>query len=310
MVCFVGAGTGTLFNQGGFYMSAPQGYTGLTPNGFQSVSGMGGFGGGTGFGMDALLILLLLGGGQGGLGGWGGRNGGPATAAVTTDVVLQPAFQALQGQITNLQENLSADAITGKISDLSTQLCASGQNLNATNNANTRELAGGISNLATATATGNFTTLQSLNGLQAALTQTATQNLIQGLNQSQITNGLVANGFNNQTLATLTGFNATEKSIDVLAREMAKCCCETQQAIERSICAGKDNTQTILSQLSHDRMADLTQQLQDAKNQISDLNQTNALIANNAIQTSTILQHLAPFCYGSSNNGNGNGNSK
>jgi len=146
--------------------------------------------------------------------------------------------------------------------------------------------------------------------LQAALTQTATQNLIQGLNQSQITNGLVANGFNNQTLATLTGFNATEKSIDVLAREMAKCCCETQQAIERSICAGKDNTQTILSQLSHDRMADLTQQLQDAKNQISDLNQTNALIANNAIQTSTILQHLAPFCYGSSNNGNGNGNSK
>jgi len=291
-------------------MSAPQGYTGLTPNGFQSVSGMGGFGGGTGFGMDALLILLLLGGGQGGLGGFGGRNGGPATAAVTTDVVLQPAFQALQGQITNLQENLSADAITGKISDLSTQLCASGQNLNATNNANTRELAGGISNLATATATGNFTTLQSLNGLQAALTQTATQNLIQGLNQSQITNGLVANGFNNQTLATLTGFNATEKSIDVLAREMAKCCCETQQAIERSICAGKDNTQTILSQLSHDRMADLTQQLQDAKNQISDLNQTNALIANNAIQTSTILQHLAPFCYGSSNNGNGNGNSK
>jgi len=260
--------------------------------------------------MDALLILLLLGGGQGGLGGFGGRNGGPAANAVTTDVVLQPAFQALQGQITNLQENLSADAITGKISDLSTQLCASGQNLNATNNANTRELAGGISNLATATATGNFTTLQSLNGLQAALTQTATQNLIQGLNQSQITNGLVANGFNNQTLATLTGFNATEKSIDVLAREMAKCCCETQQAIERSICAGKDNTQTILSQLSHDRMADLTQQLQDAKNQISDLNQTNALIANNAIQTSTILQHLAPFCYGSSNNGNGNGNSK
>lgn len=261
-------------------MSTAPSYAGLTPNGFQSVSGMGGFGMGTGFGMDALLILLLLG-GQNGM--WGGRGNGASP-------------DTLQNQISNLQQNFSSDEITGKISDLSAQLCASGQNINQTNNANTRELANSVANLSTATATGNFTTLQSLNGLQAALTQAATQNMIQGLNQSQITNGLVTNGFNGQTLASMTGFNQIDKSIDTISREMAKCCCETQQAIERSICAAKDNTQTILSQMSHDRMADLSQQLQDAKNQISDLNQTNALIANNAIQTSTILQHLAPFC--------------
>lgn len=270
----------------------PGGYTGLTPNGFQSVSGMGGYGMGTGFGMDALLILLLLGGGQGGFGGWGGRNGGPAANAVTTDVVLQPAFQSLQQQISNLQENISGDAITGKIADLSAQLCASGQNITNANNANTREIASSIANLSTATATGDFTTLQSLNGLQSSLTQSATQGLIQSINQSQITNGLISNGFNNQVLASMTGFNQVEKSMDAVAGKISECCCETQKLIQASICAGKDNTQRILDQMSHDRQADLIQQLQDAKNQISDLNQTNALIANNATQTSVILQHL------------------
>jgi hypothetical protein len=268
----------------------PGGYTGLTPNGFQSVSGMGGYGMGTGFGLDALLILLLLGGGNGNL-GWG-RNGGPAANAVATDVVMQPAFQSLQQQIASLQENISGDAITGKISDLSAQLCASGQNINNTNNANTRELANSIANLSTATATGNFTTLQSLNGLQSALTQSATQNLIQSINQAQVTNGLITNGFNNQVLASMTGFNQMEKSIDAVTGKIAECCCETQKLIQASICAGKDNTQRILDQMSHDRQADLIQQLQDAKNQISDLNQTNALIANNATQTSIILQHM------------------
>ena len=282
------------------------GFSSVTPNGYQAVSnfpGMGFGSVGTGFGLDALLILLLLG-GQNGM--WG-RGNGPAANAVATDVVMQPAFQSLQQQIASLQENVSSDSITGKIGDLSTQLCASGQNINNTNNANTRELANSIANLSTATATGNFTTLQSLNGLQSALTQAATQNLIQGINQTQITNSLITNGFNGQTLASMTGFNMVEKSIDTVSREMAKCCCETQQAIRESICAGKDNTQRILDQMAHDRHADLLQQLQDAKNQISDLNQTNALIANNASQTNIILQHLAPFCGRS--NGNGNGNS-
>lgn len=268
------------------------GFSSVTPNGYQAVSnypGMG-FGGiGTGFGIDALLILLLLG-GQNGM--WGRSGCGPASNAVATDVVLQPAFQSLQQQIASLQENVSSDVITGKISDLSTQLCTSGQNINNVNNANTRELANSIANLSTATATGNFTTLQSLNSLQSALTQQNTQNLIQGINQNQVTNGLITNGFNQNYLATLTGFNGIEKSIDAVSREMAKCCCDTQQAIRESICAGKDNTQRILDQMAHDRQADLIQQLQDAKNQISDLNQTNALIANNATQTNIILQHL------------------
>ena len=91
------------------------GMSSITPAGVQNVSGggygFGGFGGygmggmGTGFGMDALLILLLLGGQNGG-GMWGNRGGncgGPATTAVATDIVMQPAFQSLQNQITNLQ---------------------------------------------------------------------------------------------------------------------------------------------------------------------------------------------------------------
>jgi hypothetical protein len=292
------------------------GMSSITPAGVQNVSGggyggFGGFGGygmgmGTGFGMEALLILLLLGGQNGGM--WGGRGncGGPATTAVATDIVMQPAFQSLQNQITNLQENISSDAITGKIGDLSNQLCASGQNINNTNNANTRELAGSIANLQTAQASGNFTTLQSINGLQSALTQAATQNLIQGINMNQVTNGLISNGFNHSDLQTLTGFNGVQKSLCEISRDMERCCCEMKSTVRDSIDVNNGNTQKILDAMNNRAYADLLEKYNAVQAQNSNLIQTNILKDNNAAQTATILQHLSPFCYNNGNNGNGN----
>jgi hypothetical protein len=296
------------------------GFSSVTPNGYQAVSNypaMGGFGGyggygmggmGTGFGMDALLILLLLGGQNGG-GMWGNRGGncgGPATTAVATDIVMQPAFQSLQNQITNLQENISSDLITGKIGDLSHQLCASGQNINNTNNANTRELAGSIANLQTAQAAGNFTTLQSINGLQSALTQAATQNLIQGINMNQTTNGLITNGFNHSDLQTLTGFTGVQKTLCDISREMERCCCDMKSTVRDSIDVNNGNTQKILDAMNNRAYADLLEKYNAVQAQNSNLIQTNILKDNNAAQTATILQHLAPFCY---QTGNSHGNS-
>lgn len=291
------------------------GLSSITPAGVQNVSsypgmGMGGFGGfggfagGTGFGMDALLILLLMG-GQNGM--WGGNRGmgGPATAAIASDIVLQPAFQSLQNQITNLQQNISSDTVTGKISDLSAQLCASGRDLANANANNTREVAQLLGTIGTAQAAGNFTTLQSLNEAVRDFTAQNTQNLIQSINQAQNTNGLITNGFNQNYLSTLTGFNGMKDALCTISREMAECCCETKQAIERSICAGKDNTQAILNQMSHDKYAELLEKYNAVQAANSNLIQTNILKDNNAAQTATILQHLVPF-FGANNNGNGN----
>jgi hypothetical protein len=51
--------------------------------------------------------------------------------------------------------------------------------------------------------------------------------------------------------------------------------------------------------------ADLLEKYNASQAANSNLIQTNILKDNNAIQTSTILQHLAPFCY-QNNNGNNN----
>jgi len=179
------------------------GFTAAPPSngGYQSVMtpGFGGYGMGmgTGMGIESLLILLLLGGNNGNRGGLFGNNGNGCSPAAT-DVVLAPAFQNLQSQISNLQQNISSDAVAGKISDLSGQICASGQNINNTNNANTRELSNGIGGLNTNIANANLTTLQSIRALQSDLTAQGTQQLIQNINQSQNTNGIISQGFNNQ----------------------------------------------------------------------------------------------------------------
>jgi len=291
------------------------GFTAAPPSngGYQSVMtpGFGGYGMGmgTGMGIESLLILLLLGGNNGNRGGLFGNNGNgcsPAATTVATDVVLAPAFQNLQSQISNLQQNISSDAVAGKISDLSGQICASGQNINNTNNANTRELSNGIGDLNTNIANANLTTLQSIRALQSDLTAQGTQQLIQNINQSQNTNGLITTGFNNQVLTSLTGFSQIEKSIDGVSREMAECCCAIKSTVRDSIDVNNNNTQKILDSMANGRYSDLLEKYNAVQAVNSNLIQTNILKDNNAAQTATILHHLAPFLCGTQN---GNGNS-
>jgi hypothetical protein len=263
------------------------GFQSATPAGYQMVStgypGMGGFGFGSGFGLDALLILLLLGPNGFGRGGYGS----PAANAVTTDVVLQPAFQSLQQQIAQLAENQATAAITNKIGDqMQAQASQAGS------------IGAAIGGLQASIENSRFTALDQNNNLYRDITAQNTQALLNANQQTQITNGLITNGFNQNYLATLTGFNGVEKSIDGLSREQAECCCQIKESILTNAQRGIDLQNQIQKE-------NLISQLNDAKAQISNLSQTNQLIQAMQAQTTTILHHMFPW-YGSSNGNNGN----
>lgn len=293
------------------------GFTAAPPSngGYQSVMtpGFGGYGMGmgTGMGIESLLILLLLGGNNGNRGGLFGNNGNggsPAATTVATDVVLAPAFQNLQAQISNLSESISSNKLDSKIGASMHQAGEIARDQSHGTREGFSSVAESISDLTTNVATGNFTTLQSLNTLQAASTAQNTQNLIQSLNQSQITNGIISQGFNQSYLTQLTGVNQLEKSLDGVSREMAECCCAIKSTIRDSIDVNNNNTQKILDSMANGRYSDLLEKYNAVQAVNSNLIQTNILKDNNAAQTATILHHLAPFLCGTQN-GNGHGNS-
>jgi len=72
-----------------------------------------------------------------------------------------------------------------------------------------------------------------------------------------------------------------------MAAESARCCCD----IKATINADGNATRQLINDI---RLSDLQGQLNDAKNNISNSNQTNALIAAMSAQTNTIIHHLAP----------------
>jgi hypothetical protein len=238
-----------------------------------------------GGGIGSLLIgaLLFGGGGIGGLGrGFGGGYGvgTPAASAVATDVVLNPAFQGIQNQISNLASQIASNTSNGYAA----------QNAIATNAAidsNSRQILGEIGNSQTAQAAANFTTLQSLNGTLAAVTAQNNQNQLTTLNSFNQVNTAMLQGFNQQNIQSLNSFNQVGAALASIQNNSDRCCCEIKQAIHLE-------GETTRALINSNTMASLTAQLNDAKNQISDLNQTNVLIANNAIQTNTILSHMFP----------------
>jgi len=253
-------------------------------------NGNDGFLGGGGLG--GILIGALLGGGLFG-GGIGGRNGygmdgGAARSGLASEIAINPTLTAMQNQISNLQASMSASDITEAISGVSMQLANSGNNINNTINSTTRDLQLGQAGISTAIATGSFTTLNSINGLGRDVTAQANQNALAQLNS-----------FNNLATTTLQGFNSNAMQMQnstnqiiaqgtANAQAMAECCCAIKGAIAQS-------TQDITGLITSNRIADLQAQLNDAKTSNTILMQTNALEANNALQTSTILQHLRPF---------------
>lgn len=232
-----------------------------------------------GGGIGALLIgALLFGGGLGGFGA--GRMGGPAAAAVATDVVLNPAFQSLQTQIQTLAGTVASNELGGQINELQATVGSNNIAVLSGIKDNANLYLQGQASLQTAQAAGNFTTLQSINGLGATVTAQSNQNALQQLNS-----------FNNLTTTTLQGFNGAAMQVQnvtnqiiaqgtALSAQLAECCCQTQIAIK----ADGDATRGLINDLNVQNLRD---QLAAANNQVSNNNQNQYLLQ-------TILAHLAP----------------
>lgn len=228
--------------------------------------GMGGIGG--------LLIGSLLGGNRGGLFGNGGGYGGgygmggygmggigqAATSAVATDILISPLIQGVQSQISTLSDSINGNETNSAIRDYSAQSSAQHEAIEST-----------LTALSTAQATGNFTTLNSINDLGRDVTAQANQNALQQLNS-----------FNNLTTTTLQGFNsgafqlntATNQIIaqgTASAAAMAACCCEILQKIA-------DDGGTTRALITANRMDDLTSALAEARLEASQAAQTAALL--------------------------------
>lgn len=224
------------------------------------VGGMGyggtGFGGALGGTAIGALFGLLLGNGGLGLGGNAGLN-----TAINANQSGEIA--GLQAGIASLQASGNTDAIINKIDG-------------------TQDL---VSMLSTAQANGNFTTLQSINGLGRDVTNVQTQGIIQALNTANLTNSIMQQGFNEIGRDTTTATNQLIMGQNALATQLASCCCSVSQKISEDGAL----TRALINDLNVQR---LTSELNDAKNSISNTSQTNALIAAMAAQTNTILHHI------------------
>ena len=233
----------------------------------------GGIGAGAiGGGLLGLLAGAML--GRGGFGGWGGYGGyggwgGPAANAATTSVVLDPAFESLQNQISGVQDQLNANGIHSEINELE-------KTVEAANIANLQGISQnalgyqrGNAEILTAQANGNFTTLTSINNLGRDITAANTQALINNLqNFNTLSAQLATTG--NQLIAGQASQSA----------QMAACCCELKQTIVND----GNATRQLINDLNVQNLRD---QLNAANVKVSNNEQNQYLL-------STILAHLKP----------------
>ena len=221
-------------------------------------AGMGIGGGIAAAGLGGLLVGSLLGNNGNGLFGGNNNNGGAVAAAAATDVLLNPAFQSLQNQISAVANNQSNAVLANAISNVDAN----------------------VSNLATAQATGNFTTLSSINGLG--------RDLVTNIHQQDLT---TLNSFNQLTTTTLQGFNGSAMQLQnatnqiiaqgsANAAAMAACCCEIKGLIQ----SDGNATRALISDLNVQNLRD---QLSAANNKVSNNEQNQYLL-------STILTHIKP----------------
>jgi len=248
-----------------------------------------GFLGGSGIG--GILIGALLGGGLfGGIGGRGGygMDGGAARSAVATDITLSPALTAIQNQVTGLSSQITTQGLSNELESIETTMNGGLLSILGGIKDNANLYLTGTGQLLQGQASNNFQTLSSLNGAVSTITAQNYNAALQQLNSFNQLNTTTLQSFNENSRDNANSFNAIQATLQAQNAQQANCCCEIKQAINAS-------TQSITDLITSNRIADLTAQLNDAKNSISDLNQTNQLIANNALQTSTILQHLRPL---------------
>lgn len=229
------------------------------------MDGMG-FGGNSGI-WGVLLGALLGGSGLFGRGGYG--YGGPAAGAVATEAVINPTLNAIQNQITSLGNEINNHEIEDVINSFRTDASANWAAINANINGVTRDLSNSVANLSTAVASGNFTTLNSINGLGRDITAQNTQALINNLQNFNTLTGTITSG-NNQIIGTLNDMRA----------DQAQCCCELKNAIAADGAA----TRALINDLNVQNLRD---QLSAANNKVSNFEQNQYLV-------STIVGHLKP----------------
>ena len=250
---------------------------------------------------------LLLGGllfGQGGMGGMFGGNRGmnsgygmggyPAAGGFYAGNVeggQTAGIAALQGQLTALSQTVGSNQVANQMSQISDVIGDGVGDINTSLNSIARDLTSGQGNIVNTITNGNFATLQNLNALGRDQVVQANNNALQQLNSFNQVSTNLNQGFNeigrDANIATsqiIAGQNA-------MMAQNAQCCCEIKQAIN----ADGSATRALINDI---RLSELNAQLTDAKLANSNLIQTNQLNANNATQTSTILQHLTPYFQG------------
>ena len=247
-----------------------------------------GMGGGL---IGGLLLGGLLGGNRGGGlfgNGCGNGYGSPTASAVATDIVLNPAFQSLENQISGLSSQVTNNGILDAISDLTAASMAGVGSVTDNINGVTRDILAGQSQLSANLAQSNYTTLTSINALDRDVTAQANQNALQQLNSFNQLNTATLQGFNESSRDTSNITNMIVSGQNAAAAAMAACCCDIKSTIKDSASA----TDALINAIN---LQNIQAQLCDAKSQISDMQQTNILKDNNAAQTMTILQHLVPY---------------
>lgn len=236
----------------------------LTLDGTTTLPMMGGMGGGSGVGLGAvgggvagLILGSLIGSNGNGLFGGNGGNAGNAQ------------FDAIQTQISGLQGQVNASGIHSEINELE-------NSLNAANIANLQGIANnallyqqGNAAIQTSLANGNFTTLNSINGLGRDITAANTQALINTIQNFNTVNANITNT-SNQIIA---GQNA-------MMSKVAECCCE----LKGTILADGNATRALINDLNVQNLRD---QLNAANTKVSNNEQNQYLL-------STILTHLKP----------------
>ena len=286
-------------------MGYEQGAIGGTPVFLGGNSGGGLLGGGGEGGLGGLLLGGLLF-GQGGLGGmFGGRNGmgmgmgvngfyggnvqGEQTAGITS----------LQGQLTALGQTVNSNQVANQMSQLTDVVNDGIGSIDANINSISRDLIAGQGNLNNAITNSGFATLTNINGAVRDFTSQNNNIALQQLNSANILSNQINNGFSSTNAVNTQGFNEIGRDVNVatsqliaqgnaMAAQAAACCCELKQTIVMDGSA----TRALMNDI---RLSELNAQLTDCKLSNSNLMQTNALVANNATQTSVILQHIAPL---------------
>ena len=146
------------------------------------------------------------------------------------------------------------------------------------------------------------------NGAESALTRAE---MMDGFNFNQLDNGIrsiergMSDGFSNQNVAMLQGFNSVTREIDQSRFDMQNCCCQTQRLIDRNqyeaqkntcdiITSGNLNTRDIIEAQHNDTQRILDYMVNKENQDLRMELQSAQLALQNNAQTQTLIDNLRP----------------